>query len=164
MQSFTVSHFGTANITTQTAILQIRSPRRSPRFANKYENSKIQQNLYCIIFQHFAFTLFLSPFVSIHKLRFWWYHAEKRAAERKFGSSFSFRAGGEAERPVQVMAKTTAGCRLARRRSGAVSAVCSAYMREIYYLCGDMGDILLNTLFAAYGMDWDFDMGRFARG
>ena len=71
-------------------------------------------------------------------------------------SSAALSLFGRAERPrtVQVMAKTTAGCRLARRRSGAVSAVCSAYMREIYYLCGDMGDIMLNTLFAAYGMDW----------
>ena len=73
-----ISHFGSANITTQTAILQIGSPRRSPRFMNKYENPKIQQNSYCTIFQHFVFTSFSSSFASIHKLRFWWDHLAER--------------------------------------------------------------------------------------
>ena len=52
---FTVSHFGSANITIQTAICQVGSPRRSPRFLNKSENR--QNSLQFILHYYSAFCL-----------------------------------------------------------------------------------------------------------
>jgi hypothetical protein len=70
---FTISHFGSANITTQTPICQVRSPRRSPRFLNNVEQPKFSQNSDCTIIQYFTSAQYSSSFTLVHKLRFWWF-------------------------------------------------------------------------------------------
>ena len=61
-QLFTVSHFGSANITTQSAFCQVGSPRRSPRFLNKSEN---RQNLLQFIFLYYSAFCLNNTFKSI---------------------------------------------------------------------------------------------------
>ena len=65
MHSFTISHFGSANITTQTAICQVGSPRRSPRFLNKSEN---RQNSLKFILRYYSAFCLNKPFkfIRIH--------------------------------------------------------------------------------------------------
>ena len=61
-QLFTVSHFGSANITTQTLVCQVGSPHRSPRFLNKSEN---RQNPPLFILRYYSAFCMNDTFKSI---------------------------------------------------------------------------------------------------